>query len=1725
MGNQILGKRPSDFVRGFSEAQVQYLREKFEILRDDKGLLSKQKFQEAYRCPEPIAAKAIRFVDFSENGQVDEYEFICAVAALCNTSLSRLAAMLFEILSDRKDRLDQATLETFTAIALTFCRSVQGAPDPTAKEVAASNARKFKKWDYNASGTLELPEFAKMCLVDKDYKQWMFDMGFITRRQLENEQELYDECDSDLEQEFKRHATEVDPDVDSLKKGVEHRIDQERLGDFQVERDPGDQQAAARQWAKEVAYVGVRGEESDQPPSQSLALEYAFGFRSYDCRNNLKHNSRGRAVYHTAGLGVVLDAKENRQDFMTAHNDDITCLDVSRDTAVTGEVGSKPTLVVWNTDRQDGGLRVEHILSAGLAGSVGNVAISSAQPFVAASCNNEDHTIVVYDLRLLREAEKNPKSKETGLVASGKATKSVICDMKFSSDEKTLVVATAREILFFTFKAKKLQSVRGNFGKHSASAPVSLLAADNLVYSGMVNCAIYVWEKDTCVKALAGHKATVTALCSKEDKKAAFLSGDKNGVIILWSSKQEVERTWELTRQLTQLPRVTALSCSKSSVLVGTRGGDILEYRLEDKDLAGCKTLMSGHSSMDLLALCVHPKSGCFYTGGEDRRIIKWSFAKDRRLEKEVMANNKVRALDVNVSLNLLAVGYENGVVEFLDAETLGKAKQSPIANFKNPDREVLSLIKFDREGRYLAICYTPPNSTVMLYDMPAGKKLGEAKQATRVVAVDFSKDAKVMQLNTANKEYFAYSLPSLKRVETMALNKLKDETWHTQTLPMGPGMDRVLPPGMPEEDVTCCQVSPSGRTVLVGDVYSHLKLYPFPSSPVFSRYKGHSSPLTGLRFTEDEKYVLSAGGQEKAVLLWKYDAKVVTNLYEKDDDDEEGEEGSVDEQAMKDAELRKLRIKKHDEYDELGLQVAEEEDSADEEEGEEAMATGAAKGNILAPSSYEVDEARDNRLPKETLSIEYVFGIRNNYLADEVRNQCRFTSSFKEVVFPTACLGVRMNTQNRAQTYFRGHMEDIVSFAVDPRRELMATGQMAEKNTTNPRKKIVSIHVWDVDSGELLKKLDGFHTIAVVLLEFSPSSKLLFSCGDDDKHSFAVYDWKSGVILQSGPVSGAKVNGVAWNGEDFATCGNKHVKFWTKSKGIQGQIPGKNEAMFSICSSGSAYVTGSGTGNLYNWVGGASAAAVPGHRGKVHTVRCFNSLVYSGGDDGLVLAWATDKSGGVTKYERIFDTRNAFPKTEINPSDLGVLSVDTAPDGRLLLATTGCDIMLLDKDRRNAEVLLSGHSKNELWGLATSWKTDELFVTAGDDGTIRVWSIPEKRQIARYWVRDRRIRAVDWSRDGQLVAAADNRAELHLFSLYGNDLKPLLKAPFKTDISNSKKDNWVEELKFSPNSKMLILGAHGPNLFPELIAVEKDSLKKQKNYKALAFDSALLHADWDTNSEIVGMNTQSYKLVFASVGSQHVSASACRDTDWATWTRKIGWPVQGIFQGVDYTDANSVCADREKRLLAVGYDDQSIRLFRYPAYVPKQVSKQFHGHSSHVTRVRFNNEHLLSVGGMDKTIIVWNVDGRAERVPRKGKDMALQDADESDAQVVDANVDIPRAAIKVETVEQAEAEEFQVVEEEGEEFMAIKPWLGAIKEPTYKYPARGSEAVPAATLSLEYVYGYRSKDCRQNLFYTGKDRAVYHAAAVVVFHNFRENTQSFVDEHRDDILSLAFHK
>jgi len=57
-------------------------------------------------------------------------------------------------------------------------------------------------------------------------------------------------------------------------------------------------------------------------------------------------------------------------------------------------------------------------------------------------------------------------------------------------------------------------------------------------------------------------------------------------------------------------------------------------------------------------------------------------------------------------------------------------------------------------------------------------------------------------------------------------------------------------------------------------------------------------------------------------------------------------------------------------------------------------------------------------------------------------------------------------------------------------------------------------------------------------------------------------------------------------------------------------------------------------------------------------------------------------------------------------------------------------------------------------------------------------------------------------------------------------------------------------------------------------------------------------------------------------------------------------------------------------------------------------------------------------------------------------------------------------------------AELFEKVEPgEGDEFAAVKPWLGAIKKPTH-HPKINPDA-PADDLEIDWVYGYRNEEAR----------------------------------------------
>ncbi|XP_075700333.1 echinoderm microtubule-associated protein-like 1 isoform X5 [Rhinoderma darwinii] len=79
-------------------------------------------------------------------------------------------------------------------------------------------------------------------------------------------------------------------------------------------------------------------------------------------------------------------------------------------------------------------------------------------------------------------------------------------------------------------------------------------------------------------------------------------------------------------------------------------------------------------------------------------------------------------------------------------------------------------------------------------------------------------------------------------------------------------------------------------------------------------------------------------------------------------------------------------------------------------------------------------------------------------------------------------------------------------------------------------------------------------------------------------------------------------------------------------------------------------------------------------------------------------------------------------------------------------------------------------------------------------------------------------------------------------------------------------------------------------------------------------------------------------------------------------------------------------------------------------------------------------------------------------------------------------------------------------------------------KDQVESYNLEAKVELPAKRLKLEWVYGYRGRDCRTNLYLLPTGETVYFIASVVVLYNVEEQLQRHYTGHNDDVKCLAIH-
>jgi WD40 repeat protein len=341
-----------------------------------------------------------------------------------------------------------------------------------------------------------------------------------------------------------------------------------------------------------------------------------------------------------------------------------------------------------------------------------------------------------------------------------------------------------------------------------------------------------------------------------------------------------------------------------------------------------------------------------------------------------------------------------------------------------------------------------------------------------------------------------------------------------------------------------------------------------------------------------------------------------------------------------------------------------------------------------------------------------------------------------------------------------------------------------------------------------------------------------------------------------------------------------------------------------------------------------------------------------------------------------------------------------------------------------------------------------------------------------------------------------------------------------------------IADLKFSPDGLYLAAGCKDGNIYLYIRNDDKKTFRRQAVCRGHM--GAVTHLDFSANSQYLQSNGADHALLFWDVrGNQVKLASSLRDTTWATFTCVLGWPVQGVFQeGGSFDDVHSCCAVPAVGDTITGNADHCVKLYRYPAIHAGSLHQSYRGHASGVSCVRFsyNRRHAISLGEDDCTILLWA--HTMEQEESSGDDEAgdISQSTGGLGEVIDSRKEIgdlgPRSLLQ-EAVNSNQPIEViaQIARLEGPQRdgpRTVQPWKAGILEPSSWVNEMGGTDVD---LELQWIHGYRSHDCRNNVRYSAAGSVVYTAATVgVVYSRSAGKQKFFLGAHADDIIGIAAH-
>lgn len=1363
-----------------------------------------------------------------------------------------------------------------------------------------------------------------------------------------------------------------------------------------------------RPWQRTVVAPTRPPPERIDEPNDGLRLQWVHGFRAGDVKNGVKYTHTGEVLFFAGSSNVVLDVRNMTQTFHRDHRDEVmsSAVHPTRTLVATGEQGKVPTILIWDYEAapEGGACPTAVTLQGQHRRGVSHLSFSPDGKWLASLGLDDQHSLVIYDWANQSVRCQRPTPKEKTF------------DLAFPPTTSDGVVQVGVKFIRFwrieghnmTWKSATLGAV----GQWQTFFSIGFVGNRTVV--GCQDGSLYVFAGTTLERSVPAHIGPVNVISSNNEGCA---TGGADGVLKVFNTVLETLTVVDLATLGSVCPVVRSVQWENEAnkVIVGTLGAEIFEVGGGSGDnlKEGGGPLVQGHSHTgeEVHALSAHPFFPKYATAGDDATLRVWD-AHNHTLVNMAPLEMPSRCIAYSPKGERIAVGFgapeKRSAKQFDGKFVILNSTDFTVLHEARDSQKFLTDCKWSPSGALLA--FGSFDTKVYVYDCENAYSLvAVATQHNAVIrGLDFSANGQYFMTNCSAFELCFFESETATFVP--AASKLKDQRWATSTVPMQWPAQGCWPPQNDGTDITSCDANLANehRNVVLatGDNFGRVKLFRYPcdsalAQPKLFRAHGGATPVSKVRWVCGDQYLVTIGAKERTIMQWVHEA------------DDAGAADGRDAQVMDmDPELREAAL-----GDEAGLALSEVRDPLAEELAVEAQAAKPWLSAIVEPSDA---PSSDISPPDVDCSLVRVFGLQ----VASAKNSLAY-NVLGEVLSFSASIAVVYSKQTHEQKFFRGHTAEISCMATSKDGRYVASGERGNRPV---------VRVWDAQTCVELACLGPFHRQGVSAIAWSADGKTVATVGADLEHSVAVWatatggwddarrlayaagdhqavyfacfldpaEWGAG--MASSPPLPAGVAAPKHPGYLFATGGVDHVKFWSLEgrtlsceRGLWG-TEAKVQPMLCGTAVGDKFITGSVTGHLYVWHGRKCERTLRAHESMVTSLWSCPTGVVSGGGDGFVKLY-----NARLEHERSYGVAEAPQKPLLNPikTVFGGLDRTGRNITKILVSTSSSECFELAKDSGSWTHLAEGHfsapsdgASGELWGLATHPLKPDVFATSGDDGTVRVWSISQGRLLRKCQL-DAPSRCISWSPSGRrlLVGLGGSARVLR----QKKDGAFVLLDADTLDIVYEGRDarHWMRDAKYSPEGDTFALACQDHKVY--LYDAKQNVLRA----KCDKHNDAVLAADFSSDGAFLQSDSADYEHLYYSTsdGSYYKIPSQLKNVKWDTWTNKMGWPVQGCWPkltsgrkreelfaaaalegkvGVAAVSPEPTAVHRSKAhdMLAVGYQDGAVKIFRYPCLSKNAAYASLKGHTADLPSLRFacDDRHIVTIGQTDRTILVWKI-------------------------------------------------------------------------------------------------------------------------------------------------------